>query len=126
MNPATSGTLICPACSSTTRQIKAGFNRCGTQKFQCRHCKRVYTPEPKHHGYPEETRLQAVKMYLDGNNFRRIARLLGVNHQSVIDWVNHHHAKLPPPEDSSQDTTDTLELDELFTFVGNKKNVSTS
>lgn len=118
--------LTCPTCSSSTRQIKAGFNRCGSQKYQCRHCKRLYTPQPKQPGYAKETRLQAVRMYLDGNNFRRIARLLSVAPQSVINWVNAYHATLPQKEDRSQQRSQVLEMDELFTFIGHKKSVSTS
>ncbi len=38
-------------------------------------------------------------MYVDGMNFRRIARTLGVAHRSVINWVNAHADHLPdhPP-----------------------------
>ena len=34
-------------------------------------------------------------MYADGMNFRRIARQLGVNHQTVINWVNAYADSLP-------------------------------
>jgi transposase-like protein len=51
-------------------------------------------------------------------NIRRIARTLGVNHQSVVNWVNAHAAQLPAAPVSSQ--VATLELDELFTFVEKK------
>ena len=63
----------------------------------------------------------ALKLYLEGNNFRRIGRLLGVNHQSVVNWVNTYHAKLPKQQDLSQEKTQIVELDELFTFIGDKK-----
>jgi hypothetical protein len=59
---------------------------------------------------------------------RRIGRLLHVNHQSVVNWVNACHQRLPPPEDLSQEHTETIELDERFTFVtfvGEKKSKST-
>ena len=65
----------------------------------------------------------ALKLYLEGNGFRRIGRLLSVNHQSVVNWVNAFHAQLrarklalPAPGEVS-----TLEMDELFTFIGAKK-----
>lgn len=63
-------------------------------------------------------------MYLDGLNFRRIGRLLGVDHVSVMNWVNAHAEKVdeaPVPE-----SVDTVEMDELYTFVGSKKTDSTS
>jgi len=65
----------------------------------------------------------ALKLYLEGNGFRRIGRLLSVNHQSVVNWINSFHAQLkrkkaaaPVPESPG-----TLEMDELFTFVEAKK-----
>ena len=112
---------MCPSCSSSERQIKAGRTRTGSQRFRCRLCNTYYTPEPKAKGYPKEMRQMALKLYLEGNNFRRIGRLLGVNHQSVVNWITAYHAKLPKQEDFSQEKTQTVELDELFTFVGDKK-----
>jgi transposase-like protein len=93
--------------------------------LKCRECQRVYTPEPKPLGYPEETKLEAVRLYLEGTNFRRIGRLLGVNHQSVINWVNSYHASLPAAEQPVA-KPETLEMDEPFTFVGSKKRKPTS
>jgi transposase-like protein len=71
-------------------------------------------------GYDEQTRQQAVKLYSDGLNFRRIARHLGVSHQSVINWVNAYTAQLPnqPPQ---PEAVGVVELDELFSFIGKKK-----
>ena len=36
---------------------------------------RVYTPDPLPLDYPEETKREAVRLYLDGTNFRRIGRV---------------------------------------------------
>ena len=127
MEPAElSRTLICPGCSSIERQVKSGRTGVGTQRYRCQLCGLYYTPAPKPRGYPAEVKLQAVKLYLEGNNFRRIGRLLNVNHQSVVNWVNAYHQRLPAKEDLSQERTATIELDELFTFVGKKKNKPTS
>ena len=97
----------------------------GSQRYKCRQCARVYTPDPLPLGYPEETKREAIKLYLEGTNFRRIARILSVNHQSVINWVNSYHAALPASE-SSVVVPEVVELDELFTFVGSKKRKPTS
>jgi hypothetical protein len=58
-------------------------------------------------------------MYVDGINLRRIARHLGVNHQSVVNWANARAAELPPAP--VPDTVEKAEIDELFTFIGDKK-----
>jgi transposase-like protein len=72
----------CSHRRSTERQVKSGFNRTGTQRLQCQSCRRQYTPEPNPLGYDDRTRQAALKLYLEGNGFRRTGRLLGVNHQS--------------------------------------------
>jgi transposase-like protein len=118
--------LRCPSCASSERQIKAGKTARGSQRRRCRLCNTYYTPERKPIGYSDEVKLRAIKLYLDGMNFRRIGRTLGVNHQSVINWVNEHHAKLPPKQDVSTSQADTIEFDELFTFIGEKKTERTS
>lgn len=66
-------------------------------------------------------RQQAVRLYVDGLNFRRIARTLGVNPQSVINWVNAYAEQVPDTLPTPEETVKVAELDELFTFVGRKK-----
>jgi len=114
----------CPYCQATTKQHKNGRTASGSQRYKCQHCGRRYSPEPKQQGYDETIRQEAVKLYSDGMNFRRIARQLGVNHQTVINWVNAYSAQLPnqPPQPTD---VGVVELDELYTFVGKKKTAST-
>jgi transposase-like protein len=112
----------CPYCQASEQQVKAGRNLSGSQRWQCRACGRKYTPEPHEHGYPDSLRQQAVKLYLDGVNYRRIARHLEIDHKSVMHWVKAHSDQLPDapvPND-----VNNAELDELFTFVGKKKTSS--
>jgi transposase-like protein len=116
----------CPYCQSIEQQVKAGRNESGTQRYKCKRCGRKYTPEPKSQGYSEVVRRQAVQLYVDGMNFRRIARTLGVSHRSVINWVNAHAAQLPDRPPVPADELSVNELDELFTFVENKKTKSMS
>jgi transposase-like protein len=114
----------CPNCKTNNRVQKAGFNRGGSQRFRCEQCQRYFTPQPKPMGYDEQLREQAVRLYLEGMSFRGVGKVLRVNHQSVVNWVNAAHLKLPA---TVQDTTptQTVELDELFTFIGKKKNEPT-
>jgi transposase-like protein len=109
----------CPYCRGAERQVKSGFNRTGSQRLQCQTCRRQYTPEPNPLGYDDKTREAALKLYLEGNGLRRIGRLLSVNHQTVANWVTAAHARLPA--ERAGETAGTLEMDELFTFVGAKK-----
>ena len=75
-------------------------------------------------GYSEELRTQAIKMHLEGMSFRAVGRAVGVNFQSVINWFNAAHDALPHHvEDTTP--TQTVEIDELFTFVGKKSDKPT-
>ena len=116
----------CPYCHDTEQQVKAGRNESGSQRYLCKVCERRYTPEPKPRGYPQSLREQALKMYVDGGNFRRIARTLGVCHRTVINWVNAHAARLDETPPLPAEELEVNELDEMFTFVREKKTGSTS
>ena len=115
----------CPHCGRETKQSRDGRTKAGSLRYRCGYCRRKYTPFPKQQGYPSEIREQAVKLYVDGMNFRRIARQLKVNHQSVINWVNAYIATLPE-QTPQPDSVTTVELDEVFTFIGAKKTERTS
>ena len=52
-----------------------------------------------------------------------IGRLLNVHHQSVINWVNAYAVNLP--EAPTPEEVDAVEMDELYTFIGEKKTEST-
>jgi transposase-like protein len=135
----------CPTCGSQERQVKNGSSN-GQPLKKCQDCRRVYLVETRERGYNPETRLEAVRLYLDGMNLRRIGRILGVNHQSVANWVKAHHERLqaktadfpnanPAPAAMATQTTDeknvaaslsVVEGDEIFTFIGTKKSERTS
>jgi len=114
----------CPRCQHTTQQHKSGKTGSGSQRYRCYHCGKKYTPEPKRQGYPQAMRQQALQMYVDGINLRRIGRHLGIHHRRVSLWVQAYAAHLPAaplPEE-----VQAAEMDELFTFIGHKKTGSTS
>jgi transposase-like protein len=82
------------------------------------YCNRKYTPEPKKQGYPDSLRQRAMEMYVDGGNLRRIARHLKVAPQTVAYWVTDVAEAMP-------EEVKDAEMDELFTFIGDKKTVTT-
>ena len=116
----------CPHCQRTEKQVKAGLTRAGSQRHLCKVCQRKYTPDPKPHGYDDTTRQQAVKLYLDGNNQRRIARQLGISQGSVSNWARAFSDQLPEEVPKPEGKVDVAEIDELFTFIERKKTGSTS
>ena len=116
----------CRYCHAQDRQVKNGSNDSGSARITCQHCGRKYTPEPTKHGYPDALRQQAVKMYVEGLNYRRIGRLLGVDHKSVMHWVKAHTDQLQPAALPQEQPLHVVEMDELYTFVEKKRTGSSS
>ena len=66
---------------------------------------------------------RAMEMYVDGGNLRRIARHLKVAPQTIAYWVTDLAEALPNaplPREVKE-----AEMDEMFTFIGDKKTEST-
>ena len=76
--------------------------------------------------YDDEMRRQAIKMYADGAGFRQVARHLGVDHVTIMNWVKAHADQLPAAPLPTDDPLHIVEMDELYTFVGKKKTDFTS
>ena len=64
----------------------------------------------------------AIRMYVEGSSYGSIGRVLKVNPQSVANWVNQYTAKLPPAPVPKK--VRKAELDELYTYIGEKKTKS--
>ena len=111
--------MKCTHCESE-QTVKAGMNPSGSQRYLCKACGRHFTPAPNPMGYSTEVRNQAVKRVVDGAHYGRTGRYLKVNHQSVVK------AEDAPRPNVGVGAWDIVELDELFTFVSNKKTRSTS
>ena len=116
--------MRCPKCNDENYQNRDGYTESGSQRYRCRKCGARYTPQRKQQGYDQEIRKTAIRMYMDGLGFRQIGRQLGVSHASVMNWVKAHADQLP--ETPMPENVDTVEMDELYTFIGDKKTESTS
>ncbi len=81
--------VVCPYCQATEAQVKAGKNG-SVQRYKCSHCERRYTPDAPRRGYSDALQRRAVELYAQGLKIRRISRDLGVNHQSVANWIHRH------------------------------------
>jgi len=67
---------------------------------------------------------QALQLYLEGLGFRSIGRFLGVSHVSVQKWIKKFGQEL---EDlKSENEISIVEMDEMHTYIGNKKNIAGS
>lgn len=88
--------VSCPRCYNRTRQARDGRTRAGSQRHRCGHCGCRYTPFPKEQGYDEEVRFKALQLYLEGRSIREVGRMMGINHQSIANWMADYGRYLPP------------------------------
>lgn len=111
--------MECPECNST--HIRKNGIKKGKQNHICVDCGRqfidVYAP-PR--GYSEAIKRECLKMYVNGMGFRGIERVKGVHHTTLMTWVRQVGERLPNAYAPDQ-TPQVGELDELETFIGEKK-----
>jgi len=109
----------CPKCNSFNNKKNGKIN--GRQRYQCHECRYNYTVELKSTASPPSVKRQALQLYLEGLGFRSIGRFLGVSHVSVQNWIKTFGQEL---EDlKSENEIEIVELDEMHTYIGNKKNI---
>jgi transposase-like protein len=109
--------MICSRCGSASH-CKAGVIN-GRQRYKCKECGYYYTVEKKSDVKPVETRRMALEMYLEGVGFRAIGRLLKISYGTVYQWIKKWGRSHDLPV--GNDPLKVVELDEMHTYVGEKK-----
>jgi transposase-like protein len=109
--------MDCPRCGSL-RHVKSGKIQ-GVQRHHCKDCGRNYTVAKKLTERSQDTKRQALQMYLEGFGFRSIGRILNVSHVSVYHWIRKFGAQIETVRNDKP--VEMMELDELHTYVGHKK-----
>jgi transposase len=114
--------MNCPRCKSSTHK-KNGIVS-GRQRYKCNFCGYNYSVEIKSTASSASVKRQALQLYLEGLGFRSIGRFLGVSHVSVQKWIKKFGQDL---EDlKSENEISIVEMDEMHTYIGNKKNIAGS
>lgn len=110
--------MNCPKCHSN--DIRKNGHRRGKQNYQCKDCGRQFIEFYSEVGYSKKIKEDCLTMYVNGSGFRAIERITNVNHNTVIRWVKETGEKIST---SNQTYSIPLvaQLDELQTFVGQKK-----
>ena len=111
--------MQCPKCQSS-RNKKNGFRR-GKQSYRCHDCGHQFVESPTPRAYHPQVKQLCLKMYLNGMGFRAIARVTNIDHTTIINWVKQSTETLSD-EPLDSEIPEITEIDELQTFVGNKKN----
>ena len=58
--------MKCKRCNDEKNQIKAGKTKSGSQKYKCKVCGKVYTPNLKKRSYSEEVKKTGDKIAYGG------------------------------------------------------------
>jgi len=109
--------MECSKCKSTWN-VKNGHIH-GLQRYKCKGCGRSFTVELKSTAKPESVKRQALQLYLEGLGFSSIGRILRVSHVSVLNWIRKYGREVDSIRNDKP--VNTMELDELHTYVGHKK-----
>ena len=113
-------TPICTACGSD-QSVKNGTSRHGHQRYRCKGCGATFG-ELDRRRVDDSLKEQALRQYAEGVGQRATERLLGVSHNSVMNWVKQEVAgKALAKIDASAITY--VEADELWSYVSEKKEI---
>ena len=110
----------CPKCSHAVA-TKSGIVK-GRQRWKCKDCGYNYTVANR--GASKEQKRQALELYLEGLGFRPIGRSLKVSHVAVYNWTREFGEKLD--EIKSDTEIKVVEIDEMHSYVGQKKIITGS
>ena len=116
--------MRCTECKAEQNQVKAGKTAAGSQRYKCKVCGKVYTPNPKersYSGYSEDIKKQAIKLYMEGNSGRAVGRILGIGKNMCLYWLRQYAQTLP--EETPTEQVEVIEMDELYSFIQRKNKI---
>jgi IS1 family transposase len=101
--------------------VKNGHDYKGAQKYHCQSCGSYGTLHPQR-GYSEGMCSQVKQAVLERMSLRGIERIFSLSRRTVSRWLSDWIEHQPPLATTllPAQAEDVLELDELWSFVGNK------
>jgi insertion element IS1 protein InsB len=117
-------TLHCPSCDSTD-VIRHGRTEVQKQRYRCHACGRTFVENPEPLGYSETIKREILAAYRERGSLRALTRIFGVSRTTVSQWLKGEAEALSSLEETLYPARadDVLELDELWSFVGSKRQV---
>ena len=113
----------CPHCGSENL-IKNGSIHNGKPKQVCKDCGQQFVNAPQNIKVSSATKQLIDKLLLERISLRGIARVTGVSWDWLQQYFNHKMTSVPRRIKVSAKSKGrlTIECDELWSFVGSKKN----
>ncbi len=119
--------IACPHCQSLTAR-KNGSTPNGKQKFQCISCLRQFVEDPQNKIIPADTKERIRRSLLERVSLEGVCRIFDVSMPWLLEFMQQTFAALPENlnatvlAENDEFEIVVLEADELWSFVGNKKN----
>jgi IS1 family transposase/transposase-like protein len=116
--------MYCPKCNSK-HTVKNGCRQNGKQNFKCLVCGVQFVENPsEHYQIPKETKELIDRLLLEKIPLAGIARAVQVSERWLQYYVNDKYESIPREliVKSKKKGRLTVECDEMWSFVGNKKN----
>ena len=110
--------MNCPHCQSS-HTVKNGRSYHGRQRYRCLDCQ-VSFGSGRLQKLPQSLKDQAIALYLEGNGFRAIERLLKVSNVAVLKWVRQA-AGQQVLQSVKPEEIRYMECDEVCSYVSKKK-----
>ena len=114
--------IKCPECGS--EEIRRAGKPRGKQQYQCKECERKFITELN---YSKEFKQKAIAIFYEGNSGRAVGRIMGINKSTVYNWIKEldeeiESSKLEEEKETDNaQTVDIIEMDELFSYIKEKK-----
>ena len=117
----------CPSCGSNAFK-KNGINQHGDQNHKCLACDRQFVLDPHNKIISDETKNLVRRLLLEKLSLNGICRAAEVSQAWLLNFIKQEYAQVPRdmnvrvPPDSAGLILERIEADELWSFVGKKKN----
>ena len=119
--------IKCPKCGS--EEIRRAGKPRGKQQYQCKKCERKFITELN---YSKEFKQKAIAIFYEGNSGRAVGRIMGINKSTVYNGIKELDEKIESSkleeENKTEETetdeaqaVDIIEMDELFSYIKEKK-----
>ena len=119
--------ISCPNCCSHTIR-RNGSIHTGKQKYQCVACNKQFVENPQNKIIPEGTKERIRRSLLERVSLEGICRIFDISMPWLLRFMEKTFQSLPENlqadiiAENDEFEVLVLEVDELWSFVGNKKN----
>ena len=111
--------IHCPNCDETS--VKNGSQN-GKQRYRCKVCQKSFQLEYSYRAYQKDVNNLIIKLLKESCGVRSISRITGISTKTVLARILKIGYQIKTP--SLNKLGCKFEVDELWSFIGNKNNVT--